>query len=87
MRASAAFAEAAAAAPTLADTNTLMSASAPMWSAMVDQLQAMVNSADSLAQLQQTMTQAYGDLDSAELVKLMAAAMALAELKGMESAQ
>ena len=82
-----AFAEAAAADPTQADTNTLMSAGAPIWSAMVDQLQAMVDSADSLARLQQSVTQAYGDLDSAELVKLMAAAMALAELKGMESAQ
>ena len=82
-----AFAEAVAADPTQANTNTLMSAGAPIWSAMVDQLQAMVDSADSLARLQQSVTQAYGDLDSAELVKLMAAAMALAELKGMESAQ
>ena len=82
-----AFAEAVATDPMLADTNTLMGASAPMWTAMVDQLQKLVDGADSLAQLQQALTQAYGDLDSSDLVKLMAAAMSLAELKGMASAQ
>jgi phage gp29-like protein len=85
--AGAAFAEVDTTDPTLADTNALMQASAPLWTAMVDQLQALVDNADSLAQLQQALTQAYGGLDSSDLVKLMAAAMALAELKGMESSQ
>ena len=73
--------------PTQSETNTLMSASAPLWGPMVDQLQALVDRASSLTQLQQTLAQAYGDLDSSELVKLMAAAMALAELKGIDAAR
>lgn len=87
----AAFAEfqgaAAAQDPTLAETNALMQGSAPLWSGMVDQLQSLVDRASSITQLQQSITQAYGDLDSSDLVKLMAAAMALAELKGIESAR
>ena len=82
-----AFAEATTIDPTLTDTNTLLQASAPLWSAMVEQLQALVDGADSMATLQQSMVNAYGSLDSDELVKLMAAAMALAELKGMDSAR
>lgn len=68
-------------------TNTLMVGGKAPWQAMLEQLEALVNSADSLTQLQQSITQAYGDLDASNLVKLMAAAMAVAELKGMESAQ
>jgi hypothetical protein len=73
--------------PTLADTNTLMQVSAPMWHSMVGQIQALVDNAASLAQLQQTLTQIYGGIDTDQLVKLMAAALALAELKGMVDAQ
>lgn len=73
--------------PTERDTTTLMTAAAPQWSAMVDDIQTLVDNATSLPALQQALTQAYGGLDSAELVRLMAAAMALAELKGMDAAR
>lgn len=69
------------------DVARLMQATAPAWGGLADQLQMLVNKAQTPAQLQQAITQAYGDLDSAELVKLMAAAMALAELKGIDSAR
>jgi len=85
-----AFAEpgqAAATDPTQSDTDTLVSSTGPAWNAMADQLQALVEKATSPAQLQKAITQDYGDLDSQELVKLMAAAMALAELKGLDAAQ
>jgi phage gp29-like protein len=64
-----------------------MQVTAPAWGSMADQLQQLADAASSPQQLQQAMVQAFGDLDSAELVKLMAAAMALAELKGMDSAR
>jgi len=54
---------------------------------MVGQLQALVDSATSVTDLQQAIVQAYGNLESDELVKLMAAAMALAELKGLDDVQ
>jgi phage gp29-like protein len=73
--------------PLQSETDTLMQSTAPQWSAMVDQLQTLVDDATDLGQLQQALVQAYGDLDSTELVKLMAAAMALAELKGLDSAR
>jgi phage gp29-like protein len=90
----AAFAEAALSAastasadPLQAQTEALMAAGAPQWAGMVDQLQALVDKADNAKALQQALVQAYGGLDSGQLVKLMAAAMALAELKGMDAAQ
>lgn len=82
-----AFAEAPARDPLQAQTDALMQATAPQWSAMVNQLQALVDGAADVAALQLALVQAFGDLDSAELVKLMAAAMALAELKGIDSAR
>ena len=86
-----AFAEAALAVPGAdplqAQTDALVAASAPQWAAMVDQLQALVDQAQTPQALQRAMVQAYGALDSGELVKLMAAAMALAELKGMDAAR
>ena len=80
-------ASAASADPLQAQTNALMAAGAPQWAGMVDQLQALVDKADNPKALQQALVQAYGALDSGQLVKLMAAAMALAELKGMDAAQ
>jgi phage gp29-like protein len=59
----------------------------PAWNALTTQLQALVDNATSLSELQQTLTQAYGGLASDQLVKLMAAALALAELKGMDDAR
>ena len=73
--------------PTQADTDALMAEATPHWASMAETLQALVDQASTLTELQQTMVQAFGDLDSTELVKLMAAAMALAELKGMDDVQ
>lgn len=83
-----AFAEAATPeAPLAGDIDMLTAASAPGWAAVAEQLQAIVDQAQSLGELQQAMVNAYGGLASGELVKLMAAAMALAELKGMDAAR
>lgn len=73
--------------PTQATTNTLLRRSAPLLSGWVEQLQTLVDAAPNVAALQQTLTEAYGGLDAGELVKLMAAALALAELKGMDAAR
>lgn len=82
----AAFAEGATPGdPTAPITAQLMQATAPQWTGFVQQLQSLVNAAPDMATLQQSMVQAYGQLDASELVKLMAAAMALAELKGMDA--
>lgn len=83
--ASAAFAESAvvSAAPIDADVTALASAAAASWQTMLAQIQSMVASADDLTTLQRTLTNAYGGLDSAQLVRVMAAALALAELRGM----
>jgi phage gp29-like protein len=73
--------------PVQAETDALVQHGQSAWGVMLEQIEALVTSAPDLATLQQTLTQAYGGLDSEQLVKLMAAALALAELKGMESAQ
>lgn len=73
--------------PTQAETDVLVSASAPAWSAMARQVQSMVDQATNFAELQRSLVAAYGDLDTTDLVKLMSAAMALAELKGMDGAR
>lgn len=84
------FADAALSAgadPLQAHTDALMAAGAPDWAALVAQIQTLVDEAPSIEALQQTLTQAYGGLDTGPLVKLMAAALALAELKGMHAAR
>lgn len=84
------FAEADAAIledPAQAVTNALVTDTAATWTAMVDRLQALVDQAVDVADLQKAIAQAYGDLQSDELVKLMAAAMALVELKGIDAAR
>lgn len=82
----ASFAEAPAN-PLQRETDALVAASAPAWSAITDQLQALIEQTDSLEQVQQALVQSWGHLDSAELTKLMAAAYALAELKGLDAAR
>lgn len=84
--ATAAFAEADAD-PIDADTAALSGAAAASWQTMLAQIQAMVASAADLAALQRTLTDAYGSLDSAQLVRVMSAAYALAELRGMAAVQ
>ncbi|MFM2069026.1 MAG: hypothetical protein RLZZ584_3935, partial [Pseudomonadota bacterium] len=93
--AGAAFAEAALAQargaaeadPTTAELQQLGAAAAPAWATLGAQVQALVDRAANFAELQDALTHAYGSLDSADLVKLMAAAFALAELKGLDDAR
>ena len=73
--------------PLQRETDALVTTSAPAWNAISDQLQALIEQADSLAQVQQALVQSWGHLDSAELTKLMAAAYALADLKGLDAAR
>lgn len=68
-------------------TDPLLDSTQSAWGRMLATLQTLVNESDSPAALQQAILDAYGGLDSAELVRLMSAAMALAELKGMADTQ
>lgn len=62
-------------------------AKAPM-NTMIDALQAMVNAATTIEELQALVLSAYDHIaDSRKMVNIMAAAFALAELKGMDNAK
>lgn len=66
----------------------LASAAAPAWSEILDQITTMVDQATDLASLQQDLVNAFGaEQDPGRLVALMAAAFALAELKGLSDVQ
>ncbi len=82
----AAFAEGSAD-PMQTEVDALQAAGQSAWDSLTNQLQALVDQATSTAELQRTLTDAYGGLETDQLVKLMAAAMALAELKGMDEAR
>jgi phage gp29-like protein len=56
---------------------------APHWDAMLVQLRSMVQNAASLKSLRDDLLASFGDLPSDELVNVMAAGFALAELKGI----
>jgi phage gp29-like protein len=73
--------------PVQAENDTLAQQSESAWTTMLDQIEALVAQAATTAQLQEALTHAYGGLESGQLVKLMAAALALAELKGMDAAR
>lgn len=73
--------------PVAGETDRLAAAAAPAWSAMIAAVSREVDQASDLAALQRRLTDLYGGLDTAMLANLMAAAFALAELKGMVQAQ
>ena len=50
---------------------------------LLSQIEAIVAAAPDLASLQARLSGLYGDLDSADLVRIMAAGFALADLKGI----
>lgn len=83
----------AAAAPTVPanpvqdDIDQLAAAAAPAWSSQIDQVKAIVERTSDLALLQRELLAAFGGQPQAALVKLMAAAFALAELKGISDAR
>jgi phage gp29-like protein len=69
--------------PTAADAARLATAAQPLVDDLIEVVRAMVDAAEDLGELQTALLDAYGDLNTAELTSLMAAAFALAELKGM----
>jgi len=73
--------------PVADETQTLMVQAGATWSKLIAQVQQLVQGADSLPQVQAALVEAYGNLDTAQLVKLMAAANAMAQLKGMDAAR
>jgi DNA-binding transcriptional regulator/RsmH inhibitor MraZ len=69
--------------PTQTEEDALAAATAQHWETMVTQLKAITDSATDLASLQRQMMASFGALPSDELVRVMAAGFALAELKGI----
>lgn len=72
-----------AADPTAADADRLAGAAQPLVDDLIAGVSQLVDAAEDLGELQTALLDAYGDLDTGELTRLMAAAFALAELKGM----
>lgn len=73
--------------PTAGTVDQLAGAAAPAWADLLDAIGAVVDGAADLAALQQDLVQAFGGQPQEQLVKVMAAAFALAELKGMADVQ
>jgi len=69
--------------PTATLEDGLVAATASHWDTMLATVKQLVDEADSLTTLQQAISSQYGNLTSDELVRVMAAGFALAELKGM----
>lgn len=69
--------------PTAKEEDWLAAATATYWDTMLNTVKKLVDGAEDLTALQQDLTDAYGDLPTDELVRVMAAGFALAELKGM----
>lgn len=84
----AAFAEALSrgAAPVAEQTDALAQAGNQAVGAMLTKIQQLAAQSRDMAELQSDILDAFGNLGSDELAKVMAAAFALAELKGMDSA-
>jgi hypothetical protein len=56
---------------------------APHWDAVLERLRGIVNNAESLEALRDDLLASFADLPSDELVKVMAAGFAVAEMAGM----
>lgn len=69
--------------PLAADLERLAAAAQPAVDSLVATISGIVDAAPDLNALQDSLLAAYGDLDSARLVEVMAAGYALAELKGL----
>ncbi len=59
----------------------------PAWTAVLAHIQQLVDSADSLEALQETLLQSYGSLPTAELESIMASGFAVAQLAGLANAK
>lgn len=71
--------------PTADDTDLLMASSAGAWDELLADISAVVENAADLESLQQALVDAYGGLPTEQLRRLMAAAFALADIKGLAS--
>jgi len=83
------FAESAAAQtadPIAAESDQLAAGAAPAWDGLLAAIAREVDVASDLPALQRRLTEMYGSLDIEELARIMSAAFALAELKGMADA-
>lgn len=69
--------------PTADESAALSNAATAPWGQLLDGVTQLVDNATDLAALQSSLVAAYGALDTGELQRIMAAAYALAELKGM----
>jgi phage gp29-like protein len=69
--------------PMAGAVDQLGDAAAPLWSAQIAQLTDLVDRAGNLAALQGDLLATFGDKPQEELVKLMSAGYALAQLRGM----
>lgn len=83
----ASFAEGGSPDPVASAVEALEHAAAPGWQRVVDDLQALVGQAGSTDEVRGLIARQYGALDTADLTRLLAAAFALAELKGMDAAR
>lgn len=70
-----------------AHVEQLAATAAPVWQDTIGRIQSLVDQATDLAALQRDMVAVFGGAAPKSLVKLMATAFALAELKGMSDAQ
>jgi phage gp29-like protein len=73
--------------PDVALADQLASTAQPLMDDLIAAVSNMVAQSSDLPSLQASLLNAYGDLDTADLTNLMAAAFALAELKGMAAVQ
>ena len=69
--------------PTVAEEDALAAATAAHWDVVIGSVKNIVDSATSMAALEQQLTDAYGSLTTDELTRIMAAGFALAELRGI----
>lgn len=69
--------------PTGAIAEHLSEATGEPWRALLDQVRNLVDTAESMNELEAALVANYGGLETAALTRIMAAGFALAELKGM----
>ncbi|HAF00394.1 MAG TPA: hypothetical protein DCG63_03780 [Methylophilaceae bacterium] len=73
--------------PTAGDEDLLVTNTAKLWQGTIEKVSKLVNEATDLASLQKTMAAQFSDLQNEEIVNIMAAGFALAELKGLSDVQ
>jgi phage gp29-like protein len=75
------------ASPVAAEVDQVADVAAPTWAGILGKMTSLVDAATDLPALQRSLLDTFGGQPQDDLVKLMAAALALAELKGMAAVQ